>query len=139
MAAPRWIVDTSAMPVVVLRLPAGAKETSDLSALFSDFGAVLERRERFVLIIDLSQTNPDAARRKRIIEWIQAHIDAVRRYVVANALVAPTAFHRGIIVAATWFVKSDIPVEVFGDFGSAIQWANERVRLYGLSPRPHGA
>ena len=43
------------------------------------------------------------------------------RYVVASAIVAPTAIHRGMLVATFWFINPKTPVEVFGDRPAAMQ------------------
>jgi hypothetical protein len=54
-------------------------------------------------------------------------------WAVASAIVAPTAFHRGVLVATFWFIKPRTQVEVFGQRPEAIDWAIAQGQLAGLS------
>jgi len=122
------------MPLVLIRLPPGTKDPPDLPALIADLDALLARRERIVIAMDLTGAAPDAGRRKATVDWLKKNQAALERYVVAFALVAPSAFHRGLFVATQWFVKMPNPVEVFGDLSSALAWSHEKMHAAGLRP-----
>ena len=108
------------------------KELPDLDALFADVGAFLARRERIVLIVDARHANPDAARRRRTAQWFEDNADVVKRYLLGCGVVAPTPFHRGIIVALKWLHTPAIPFEVFGGLPEATSWAEGLAARSGL-------
>jgi hypothetical protein len=67
------------------------------------------------------------------VTWLRENNEKLSRYVVASAIVAPTALHRGILVATFSFIKPETPVEIFGDRPAAIDWAIGQGQSAGLS------
>ncbi len=133
---PRWIVDTSGWPLVLFRLPGKPKELPDFEAAIRDLEALLARKERFVLIQDLTYASPDATRRKRLVAWIKQNELPLKQCIVSMGIVAPTAFHRGLIQATMWFVDPVIPIEVFPSTETAVTWAQRIGREAGLLVKP---
>ncbi len=133
MAIPYWSADTSLYPLILVHLVgADGIQQPDAESLIRIVEGLVERRERVVVVYDLSNSKPDAQRRQMLVTWLKKNMD-VWRYVRASAIVAPTAFHRGILVATFWFVKPGSPVEVFGDRPSAVDWATAQGQRAGLS------
>jgi len=67
------------------------------------------------------------------VTWLRQNGDKLAQYVLASAVVAPTAFHRGVLVATFWFVKPKTPLEVFGHRSDAVKWAVAQGQRAGLS------
>jgi hypothetical protein len=68
-----------------------------------------------------------------LVTWLRENNEKLSRYVVASAIVAPTPFHRGILVATFWFIKPLAPLEIFGDRQAATLWAILQGQSAGLN------
>ena len=134
MALPYWRADTSRHPLIVGHLvDADGVQQPDFQSLIRISEGLIAQRERVVVVYDLTHSTPDAQRRQLLVTWLRENLEQVSRYVLASAIVAPTAFHRGVLVATFWFIKPKTPVEGFGDRPAAIDWAIARGRSAGLS------
>jgi hypothetical protein len=133
MAVPHWRADISRYPLIVVHLVgADGIQQPDAESLIRIVDGLIEKRERVVVVYDLTGSRPDAQRRQRLVTWLRENTEKLSRYVAASAIVAPTAFHRGILVATFWFIKPTTPVEVFGDRAAAVHWAIAQGRSAGL-------
>jgi hypothetical protein len=133
MAVPYWRADISRYPLIIVHLVgADGIQQPDAESLIRIVDGLIEKRERVVVVYDLTGSMPDAQRRQRLVIWLRENKENLSRYVVASAIVAPTAFHRGILVATFWFIKPTTPVEVFGDRPAAMLWAIAQGRIAGL-------
>jgi hypothetical protein len=133
MAVPHWRADTRRYPLIIVHLVgADGIQQPDAESLIRIVDGLIEKRERVVVVYDLTGSMPDAQRRQRLVAWLRENLEKLSRYVVASAIVAPTAFHRGILVATFWFIKPTTPVEVFGDRATAVQWVIAQGRSAGL-------
>jgi hypothetical protein len=133
MPTPSWRTDTSRHPLVIVHLVGGdGSEQADSQSLIRIVDGLIEKRERVVVVYDLTGSKPDAKRRQLLVQWLSENAEKLARYVVASGIVAPTAFHRGLLIATFWFVKPKAPVELFGDRTSAVSWAVTRGKDAGL-------
>jgi hypothetical protein len=136
MAPPYWIADTSRHPLIVVhRVGADGTQQADHKSLIRIVEGLIVKRERVVVVYDLTGARPDAQRRQLLMTWLRANSEKLSRYVIASAIVAPTAFHRGILVATLWFIKPRTPVEICSDRPAALRWAiaqGQRAGLTGL-------
>jgi hypothetical protein len=133
MPAPRWRTDTSHHLLVIVHLVGGdGAEQPDPQSLIRIVDGLIEKRERVVVVYDLTGSEPDAKRRQLLVHWLSESAEKLARYVVTSGIVAPTPFHRGLLIATFWFVKPKVPVELFGDRASAISWAIARGKDAGL-------
>jgi hypothetical protein len=133
MAVPHWRADISRYPLIIVHLVgADGIQQPDAESLIRIVDGLIEKRGRVVVVYDLTHSMPDAQRRQRLVTWLRENMEELSRYVVASAIVAPTAFHRGILVATFWFIKPTTPVEVFGDRPAAMLWAIAQGRIAGL-------
>ena len=133
MALPHWRADTSRRPLVIVHL-AGADgvQQPNVESLICIADDLIEKRERVVVVYDLTGSRPDAQRRRVLVNRLRENSESLSRYVVASAIVAPTPFHRGILVATFWFVQPKSPAKVFDDRPAAIEWALTQGRHAGL-------
>jgi hypothetical protein len=136
MASPYWCADSSRHPLVVVHLVgADGIQRPDVDSLVRIVEGLIEKRERVVVVYDLTGSNPDMRRRQFLVAWLSENKGRLSRYVVASALVAPTPFHRGLLVTTFWVVRPKGPVEVFGDRPAAIQWAAMQGEQAGLGEK----
>jgi hypothetical protein len=134
MTLPYWRTDTSRHPLIVVHLVgADGVQQPDFTSLVRIADGLIEKRERVVVVYDLTDSKPDAQRRQILVTWLRENVVNLSCWVVASAIVAPTAFHRGVLVATFWFIKPKTPVEVFGQLPDAIEWAIAQGQLAGLS------
>src|SRR5579863_4640067 len=104
MALPQWRADTGRYPLVIVHLvDGGGQQQPDADSLVRIVEGFIEKRERVVVVYDLTDSRPDAQRRKLLVDWLRNNVEDLARYVLASAIVAPTAFHRGVLVAMFWF------------------------------------
>src|SRR5580704_8457155 len=106
MASPYWHADTSRYPLIVVHLvDADGVQQPDVNSLIHIVEGFIEKRERIVVVYDLTHSKPDTKRRQLLVSWLSENISMLSRYVVASALVAPTPFHRGLLVTTFWVVS----------------------------------
>jgi len=133
MSLPYWQADTSRYPLITVHL-VGAEggQQPDIESLPRIAEGLIAKGEKVVVVYDLTGSKPDARRRQFLVTWLRKNRQELSRCVVASAIVAPTPFHRGVLVAMFWFIKPLRPVEVFGDRPAATQWAIVQGRRAGL-------
>ena len=133
MALPHWLADISGHPLIIVHLVgADGVQQPDVESLIRIVNGLIEKRERVVVVYDLTDATPDAQRRKLLVTWLRGNMENMSRYVVASAIVAPTALQRGVLVSTFWFIKPKTPVEVFGDRPAAMHWATAQGQRAGL-------
>jgi hypothetical protein len=134
MSLPYWQADTSRYPLITVHL-VGAEEGQqpDVESLPRIAEGLIAKGEKVVVVYDLTGSNPDARRRQFLVTWLRKNRQELSRCVVASAIVAPTPFHRGILVATFWFIKPVRPVEIFSDRTAATNWAIVQGHRAGLS------
>jgi hypothetical protein len=134
MALPYWRADISRHPVIIVHLVgADGIQLPDVESLIRIVDGFIAKRERVAVVYDLTGSKPDAQRRQLLVTWLRENADKLSRYVIASAVVAPTAFHHGILVATLWFVKPKAPLMVFGDRPAAMHWAIAQAQRDGLT------
>ena len=134
--SPRWYASYDEWPLVVIALdrPDGG------DPLFSTFlqctQEVMDRRERCVVVVDLTGSRADAQRRKAVADWIRDERIIIERYVRAAAIVAPIALHRGALTALQWVTERRLHLEwePFPSRESAMAWARERALSIATEP-----
>ncbi len=134
MALPYWQADRSRYPLIVMHLVGSdGIEQPDPQSLIGIVEDLIEKRERVVVVYDLTNSKPNAQRRQVLVTWLRNNREKLSRCVLASAIVAPTAFHHGMLVVTFWFVKPKMPVQVFDDRHSAIGWALLQGQRAGLN------
>lgn len=106
MPTPSWRTDTSRHPLVIVHLVGGdGSEQPDPQSLIRIVDGLIEKRERVVVVYDLTGSKPDAKRRQLLVHWLSENAEKLARYVVASGIVAPTPFHRGLLIATFFLVR----------------------------------
>jgi hypothetical protein len=118
--------------VIVHLVGADGTQLPDVDSLIRIVEGFIEKGERIVVVYDLTASKPDTHRRQLLVSWLSENVAMLSRYVVASALVAPTPFHRGLLVTTFWVVSPRAPVQVFGDRPAAIEWAIAQGRRAAL-------
>jgi hypothetical protein len=137
MALPYWQADTSHFPLIVVHLVgAGGAQQAGPESFIQVVQGLIEKRERIVIVYDLTHSKPDAHRRQLVVSWLRKNRANLSCYVIASAIVAPTAFHRGVLVAIFWFIKPRMPVQIFDDRDAAMRWATAQLQRMGLTGIP---
>jgi hypothetical protein len=130
--APRWVLDESGRPLLVIRLDdQSGREPPDFESLLAALGRAiaLAREETIQLLLDLTGASPNAERRRRLADWLRRDAWEVRDRVSAFAVVAPNPFLRGTITAMRWFFPEKmLYTETFDSAESAIAWIRSRRR-----------
>lgn len=120
--------DASRAPLYVWTFPVHIDDATleDAIAAHRDWRGVAAFPCAFV--VDLSQLRHATARQR----WMVARhmLDATdhsRRYVVATAVVVPTAFHRALASAVFWIQRPPTPVHVATIFDEAMHYCEQRL------------
>ena len=114
--------------------------TAEFEQTLRVFEARLARRERCVFIFDAVRvSNLPAELRQRQGEWLREHDAAIRAWVLGVAFVFSSAIPR-FVLSSIFLVKPlPIPYTVCATQAEAIAWADQTMRLAGLSPDPSSA
>lgn len=107
--------DETCWPLVTVHFPSSETSDADIEEHITLQRALLERRRRFVQIIDASRAPVISARqRKRFSDWIKESEAMSRRYCLGLATVVPNPIVRGALQAVLWLVTPPMPVKMFG-------------------------
>jgi hypothetical protein len=127
MVGARWEVDLSEWPLAYLALDRRTGEEVDFPTFFSACEEILARRQRHVLVLDLTGNRADAARRRLVATWFDARRPDIQRWVGAISVIAREPLHRGVITAMIWLRPAPMPVECFGTDAEARAWARRQL------------
>ena len=90
MALPHWQADASRYPLLLVHLVgADGIAQPDPQSLIRIVEGVIEKGERIVIVYDLTNSKPDAQRRRLLVTWLRNNTEKLSRSVVASAVVAP--------------------------------------------------
>lgn len=131
---PAYEVDTSCWPIVTLRPTVAVREMAALDLTYVAMDAVLARKETFVVALDLRGSVSSAERRRRFNDWVERNGAAIRRYAVANAVIASSTVERGFVTAALWFLTPPIPMRVFATPRDAEAWLQQQYEARTRQP-----
>jgi hypothetical protein len=93
MPLPYWHADASRSPLIIVHLVGrDAVQQPDVQSLIRIVDGLIEKRERIVVVYDITDSRPDAQRRQLLVTWLRENNERLSHYVVASAIVAPTAF-----------------------------------------------
>jgi hypothetical protein len=115
-----YAVDDSRWPLVVAR--AIAHEPVALAAGYRKLEAILERKQRFLLLFDMRGATSTSARRRSFLEWCERHANALTTLLAAAAVVAGSPIERGFVTAALWVSTPPYPMRVFANASDAEAW-----------------
>jgi hypothetical protein len=115
-------VDESRWPMVVIRWPATVTD-ADVEDFLARSMAQLERRQRYASLHDgVRASGLDSKQRARMSEHTNTHRDALGQWMVAAAIVSPSAVVRGIVTAINWLSPPPFPQRQFAMRSQAEAW-----------------
>ena len=120
-------VDTSRWPIVVLTYRGSATDKEWAGHLREIEEKVLDRRERFVHVIDQSRGHvPDPFKRAIIVGHQLKMESRYRKYCLGEAYVAAPDMHRAMAPVFQQ-AKPPYPCAFVETFDEAMRWAKERI------------
>lgn len=136
MASGTVAVDVSSHPFVHIRFAASPMDDEDVDRMLADFTALLERRERFVALLDCRDMRMPAnpKQRKRLADWQTQPetYEGTRTHLRASAVLVRSAVVRGAATAVMWLFPPPAPTKLFGTPGDAIEWLRTRCEEEGI-------
>ncbi len=95
--------------------------------------ALIERRESFATVVDLSQGRvPPASQRAAQAKFEKENHDAIARYCVGAGFCVPSSLMRGALTAISWIHKWPHPYKYCATLAEAEAYARARLRASGL-------
>jgi hypothetical protein len=125
------LVEDGEWPLVVVHWPESVASEADagevLRLLTGFYG-----RPHAVLHDGLRAGGLSAGARRLVAAHTQRHEEEVRRWVVASAAAAPSAFTRALIKTIQWVAPPPTPFAVFASEREARDWLLQALRRAGL-------
>ena len=127
--AVRWTSNETDWPIVRLELPPEARVREiDHDSFYGLIEALLAKGGRFATLQDMRPVGiMDPMRRKRYTDWVRAREPALRRHLIAHAMVVDSNLQRGVTTAVLWVVEPPVPIQQFTDPDEARAWLKEKV------------
>jgi len=100
-----------------------------------EFGALYQRRQRFLIIFDATRT-PDipAPLRRRQAEWNKENDALLRRYLIGVAFVFSSPASRFVLSSMFLLKPLPVPYTVCATREEALIWAGSALRRAGIEP-----
>lgn len=127
-------VDSSEFPFVYIRFPPDPSNVDEVRAFVDEQRRLVQRRERFVILVDASQMTVSVATHRKIYaEWLKEADATSGRFCVCVALVIGNAVVRGAMQAVLWVVASPFPIETFTSVAAASRHLADLMEREGLA------
>ncbi|MCC6875151.1 MAG: hypothetical protein IT378_12660 [Sandaracinaceae bacterium] len=114
-------------PIVIVRWP---RELSgaEIDAHFAQIGALAQRRERFVVVLDMLESGtPSATQRAHAARELKALYPTLGSYVVGVAHVIASPLTRGLLTAVYWLAPPPFQTAIVATRADAVRWAESRL------------
>jgi hypothetical protein len=132
VAPSAYTIDASRFPLVVGSASEHVRDDSALGETYRQMSAALARGLPMVVMFDLRGGYSTPPRRKRLVDWANAHDASIKRLVLAIAIVVRTEVERGFVTAVTWLRSPAVETRIFTSTTDAEAWLmktyRERVR-----------
>jgi hypothetical protein len=133
MALPAWRLDATRFPLVVTYVVDGdGRSMPSLQSVTRALDKLNTLRGKKVIVVDLSESRPDAARRRLFVDWTKTHWASLRDDLLGVSCVVPSDFQRATLTGILWFVEPTCPIETFETRDAALAWAVQRLQELGL-------
>ncbi len=121
--------DESAWPVVSVTWGAGEASDDDVASLLARLAKLLERKQRFGVVLDSRQGKGVNAKQRQMFATFQTVNNPLLKQYMPMALVLATAFQRGLLTAVNWLQPPANEQKVFSEPGPAFAWIRERLEV----------
>lgn len=130
-------VDTSAFPVVILRLPSKLRE-EEIEAFYDAIQAFLDAQPpsaRWATVVDAAALErvPSATQRRRIAERGNAQEATIDGRVVCTCVVVSSTVIRTVVRGIFWLMPSEYPRETAATVEEATRWTRQQLALANCS------
>jgi hypothetical protein len=126
-------LDASRFPLLLTHVVDGdGRSMPTLQSVTHTLDKLTTLRGKKVVVVDLTESRPDAARRRLFVDWTKAHWASLRDDLLAVSCVVPSPFQRATLTGIMWFVEATCPIEMFETRDAALQWATEQLEGAGL-------
>lgn len=114
-------VDDRFFPLVVNTIPEKL-DVAHLPAFFAKTQAILERREPYITISDVTRTRelPTAVVRRQLADWSTRYDAMMKQYAMGTAIVIESAMIRGGLTALFWLAPPPYPQQVVATLAEAV-------------------
>ena len=121
-------IDKSHWPPIMIYTFNGHQSREDLDGLMKSWKELVELGEPFAMITKLDAFRADIAHVKPAAAWAKAHMDLLKKYGCASALVSKHNKAVQILLNA-FLVLSPIPFpsKIFSDEEEALEWVKEHL------------
>ncbi len=132
MAGP--VCDTSEFPFVFVHFPPENATDAEVRALIDEQRRILQRKQRFVMLIDSSRpTSSSSVQRRMYADWMREAEVPSRLYCAGMAVVLASPILRGAMQAVLWVFTPPMPVETFADIDDAARRCADWMRTESLA------
>jgi hypothetical protein len=125
------LVDDAEWPLVVVHWPDAVATDEQVEEILTRL-ATFYGRPHVVLHDGLRTSGLSAHGRRLAAAHSAQHDDEVRRWVLASAGVATSAFTRALIKTVQWMAPPPCPYRMFADTAEAREWLLQALRRAGL-------
>jgi hypothetical protein len=116
-------VDESRWPMLIIRWPSGSVTDADVEDFLTRSATHLTRGQRYASLHDgVRASGLDGKQRQRMSEYTDEHREALSRWMVAAAIVSPSAVVRGVVTAINWLSPPPFPQRQFAMRSEAEAW-----------------
>ena len=125
---PSRVLDLKDWPLVRISYPEDVTD-NDISVLATELKVVLDKGERFCMVIDAARTfSLTPKQRKMVVETIEGETLRMKKSCVAQAIVVKNSLARGVVTALLWLRDAPVPLKTFDDHPHAEAWLRERMK-----------
>ena len=131
------VVNTEAFPFVRVVVETGFHD-DDFEPMFLVFEALIERAERYALLIDAMgvQRWPGAKARARLGDWQSAHRSQLEQLNVCSAVAVPSALVRGALTAINWVAPPPAPQRACATVLEGVDYCLDGLERAGIDAGP---
>jgi hypothetical protein len=130
-----FTVDDSRWPIAVFTT-VGSLDDAQIDAYAAEGVRMLERREPYVVVFDLSQIGQVSGyARARYKQWTETNREALQTYCVGAAHVINSPLLRFITMMVMLISPSPMPYSVCSNLTEALAWAERRLAQAKMSGR----
>jgi hypothetical protein len=129
--------DTSAWPLLVIRMPAQL-DADAIDSFLAGIDAVFTRKARFSAIVDTTALAafPNAVARQRLVDGLNKRSFTEKAYNLGNGVVIVSAAARAVLTAINWVRPPVTTQYVVGDFAAALEWCCGRLVAANVALTP---
>ena len=121
-------LDVSQWPRVYVTWPAEAMEDEQFESIVLQMSALLERRQRYVIIHDARRAVRPTPKQRAFAAARQKHdAEGTRRLLAGVALAVSSPLTAGVVTAINWIAPPPYPLKTFSAMAPAEAWATERL------------